>query len=684
MYEVSDEFIKAMRKPVQRSELKGTIGKVSFTDKNILTGSFSITNQCSGSTNVEIGQVYIGELDVTLMNLNLKRYSLQGLEITPSYGLRLEDGSYEHVPLGVYIVNEANWTASGVEIKAYDKMSLLDKSCSATAGSGYPYDLAIMACNECKVKLAHTRQEFEEFPNGKEEIALFGDNDVDTWRDYLSWLSQTLGCFVTANREGEIEFRKYGSQIVDTIDTKRRFTGASFSDFETRYTGVSCVNIADKTTSYYGLETDDALTYNLGSNPFMQYGVDKTEEDMRRAVLDAISVISYVPFKVKMLGSPAYDLGDVFSFSDGIADEDKLFCMTKFVYTYNAAYEMQGVGQNPALANAKSKVDKDISGLISNMTESGVKYITYLNPNDIDIADGDWVSTMNIRFASAATTHVEAEMQFLLSVDSKEEIVDGYYTEKDVEVTAKYYLDGIEIVDVDPVETYQDGKHVLRLRYDFGISDSTIHHWNCWLNAKGGNVHIDAYDVLGIISGNNLAGDGDWDGTINAEDNIERVSINIIKDVEDKADIRFVEVTRMAFGESISPYNFASIIGNVTESVGVDNNIMTFNTVVNLNLLNSTATISGSAFSNGEIITPTIKNVRKIAVIENNCEFYISVDDGVTWCGYAGGNWVADMPMTGTMLSNVPASAYENEIKLKVILKDQARLTNIDIYGGHL
>ena len=75
---------------------------------------------------MQIGQVYVGELDVTFLNLPLTRYSLKGMKITPSFGLMLADGSYEDVPLGVFNISEASWTMSGLVVKAYDNMSLLD------------------------------------------------------------------------------------------------------------------------------------------------------------------------------------------------------------------------------------------------------------------------------------------------------------------------------------------------------------------------------------------------------------------------------------------------------------------------------------------------------------------------------------------------------------------------------
>ena len=135
MYAVSEQYKAAMKQPVQRFRMTGKVGRASFTDDNILSGSFSSTNQCSDDSSVQIGQVYIGELDVTLMNVNIARYSWKGQEIAPVFGMHLSDGTYEDVPLGVFYIAEANWTLSGVEITAYDGMSLFDKTVSLSSFS---------------------------------------------------------------------------------------------------------------------------------------------------------------------------------------------------------------------------------------------------------------------------------------------------------------------------------------------------------------------------------------------------------------------------------------------------------------------------------------------------------------------------------------------------------------------
>lgn len=160
MYQVSDAYKNAMHQPVQKFRLTGTVGTTPFSDENILQGSFSITNQCSDNNEIKIGQVYIGELDVTLIDTNLARYSLKNKIIKPYFGLMLANESYEDVPLGQFIISQADWTASGIAIKAYDNMSKLDKSCNINSAQGMPYALAKMACDNCGVELGTTQTEF--------------------------------------------------------------------------------------------------------------------------------------------------------------------------------------------------------------------------------------------------------------------------------------------------------------------------------------------------------------------------------------------------------------------------------------------------------------------------------------------------------------------------------------------
>ena len=573
MYGVSDAYKTAMHQAVQKFRLTGTVGTTDFTDENILAGSFSITNQCCGNNEVQIGQVYVGELDATFLNLPLTRYSLKRMKITPSFGLMLEDGSYEDVPLGVFNISEASWTMSGLVVKAYDNMSLLDKKCNTRQTTGTAYEMALLATEACGLTLGTTEAEFRTFANGTETFSLHAESDIETWRDFISWVAQTVGCNAMAGRDGSIIFRSYGQTVVDTLDEEHRFEGASFSDFETKYTGLSCVNLADQTTKYYHVENDDALVYNLGTNPLMQYGVDETKDALRTNVLTALQQIDYVPFKVALIGNPAYDLMDVFSFSGGIADAKKLFCMTKYNFKYNGGYEMEGVGENPVLASAKSKTDKNISGLLAQVEQGKLGITTFTNASAYAIATDD-VKVISIQFATSEANHMQFFGQIIVDVKadavnrssnaagtivvpipattsgssgseessgtdtgsdnsggSSSETTEETGTTTDVSVEVNlpvswtedgqavcyvtFELNDTKIEIHHPAETWHSGKHTFLLYYP--IEDVTANYtntFNVYLRMSGGIGNIEIGGIVASISGQAMAAQEAWDGRL--------------------------------------------------------------------------------------------------------------------------------------------------------------------------
>lgn len=525
MYAVSDEYKEAMKKPVQRFRMTGTVSDKQFTDENILKGSFSITNQCCDDAEMKIGQVYVGELNVTLTNLNLEKYSMMDKTIKPVFGRMLGSAEYEDIPLGVFNISEAEWTAAGLVIKAYDNMSKLDKACTVTSSIGKPYELALLACESCEVELGTTEEEFAAFANSGEFLSMFPENDVETWRDFVSWIAQTCACFATCDRNGNIVFRPYGREIVDTIDPQHRFSGGSFSDYETRYTGISVVNIADKTTTYYGIEPDDALTYNLGSNPFLQYGLKETLERTRRAVLEGLQNIRYVPFKVQMIGDPVYDLGDILSFTDGIADADKLFCLTKYTFNYNGKYEIQGVGKNPRLASARSKVDKNIAGILEQIGTKDIIFYNFINAYGYTIGDGQKTKIISLDYTSQSGGTAEFKASVLLSsvatvpvTPEGEEPAPAGYTIARV----TYVIDTVEISTYCPIETYIDGSHALFLYYPItDITSNEVSRMEVYLEVSGGTIEIGQGQILANVSGQGLAAKlGDWDGKLEFQETI--------------------------------------------------------------------------------------------------------------------------------------------------------------------
>jgi hypothetical protein len=703
MYAVSEKYKAAMKQPVQHFRMTGKVGKVSFTDENILAGSFSITNQCSDDSSVQIGQVYIGELDVTLMDMNIARYSWKDQEITPVFGQMLSDGTYEDVPLGVFTIDSAKHTASGVVIKAYDHMAKFDKTCAVTSINGTAYNLMLTACTACGLSLGTTEKEFDLMANGSDELSLYNETDIETWRDFVSWIAMTLSANVYAGRDGKIYVRAYGQSVVDEIDTAHRFTGCEFSDFSTRYTGLSVVNIGEKTTSYYSLDADDGLTYNMGSNPFLQYGVDEKKNAQRKAVLTALSQIDYVPFKAELIGNPAYDLMDVFRFTDGLADKDKLFCMMKFTFNYNQSFTMQGVGQDPALSSAKSKTDKNLQGILSsNENQDYIRYYDYQNAAAYDIADAAKAKIIDIRYITFKQTHVDFHAEIRLTLDSTETADDSSYSDTDVVMTVTYYLNGEEVKDYVPIETMPDGTHLLHLLFTWDSTANITGNFEVWLTMTGGRAHIDRGAARAYIAGQGLAGDGSWDGTLSVYDTVPEMNLfPVYREIEDNVEISLLSPESLGYSDIVPSMQLSSVLQPIAGTVGTVRFLHRFDTnhLSAVTYSSDEIEVKDSAWklkdgvTLAELVTADCEADRILSISSNcdsnNVNFLASFDHGSTWWEYANG-WITPdttkesygmfAPAMKEITEEQWAEKLTGSIQLKAIIHEKGTLTDIQIF----
>lgn len=371
-----------------------------FGADDIVKGSGYISSQCCGSAEIELGTVYAAEMGITLLS-DIDRYTLEDALVELFYHLRLSDGTFEEVPMGIFEVSEANRNIKTLELKAYDFMLRFDKSFNGFETIGTVYDFVSLCCKACKVEMAQSQADYEAMPNGTELLSIYTENDIETYRDVLYYVGQVLGGFFCINREGKLELRKYSNEPVMELETKHRFT-SSFSDFITRYTAVSSTNMKTETAEYYHLDPDDGLTLNLGVNPLLQFGLKETREQLCMNILNDLAVVDYVPFDCETTGNPALDLGDVIRFKGGQADENRISAITSMQCKIGGKHTLKGVGKNPRLAHAKSKNDKNISGLlnqiIDNKEAGKIGIHTFTNASSFTVGESD-VKIISIEFA---------------------------------------------------------------------------------------------------------------------------------------------------------------------------------------------------------------------------------------------------------------------------------------------
>lgn len=608
MYPVSDGFLRAVKSNTRKYYWTGTIVtkagvSYEFGAKEIVKGSGYITRQCCGSTEIELGTVYAAEMGITLLS-DIDRYTLEDALVSLVFHLVLADGSVEDVPMGIFEVSEANRLAKCLELKAYDFMLRFDRSFNGFETVGTPYDFIALCCKMCRVEFANNRAEIDAMPNGGETLSVYMENDIETCRDVLFYVAQVLGGFFVINREGKLELKKYGTEPVMKVEQRHRFS-SSFSDFITRYTAVSSTNKRTQTAEYYALDPDNGLTMNLGVNPLLQFGLEETREGICRNILADLSVIRYVPFDSDTIGNPALDLGDVLTFSGGQADEGQISCITSIQQKVGGRQSLKCVGKNPRLAQAKSRNDKNISGLLNQIEDNAktgkIGIHTFTNASAYTI-EQTRMKIISIQFASSEENHMQFFAQIIVDAaadpversaeavgtvvvpfpggsssgtgtGSGEETGDGTETagdaggsgsgsevSVDVSLPVKWQEDGQavchvvfefndeEIVEHCPVETWHSGKHILSLYYPIEkIVANYTNTFNVYLWMENGKGSIEAGGCIASVSGQAMAAEEAWDGKLEVADYTARFGIGGGLDVR-----AFGETMKMEMKETVN------------------------------------------------------------------------------------------------------------------------------------
>ena len=566
MYPVSNAFLTAVkantRKYYWTGRITTTAGTVyNFDQEDMVKGSGYITSQCCGSTEIELGTVYAAEMGISLFS-EINRYTLEDAIVELFYHLQIAGGSYETIPMGIFEVSEANRKAKCLEIKAYDFMVRFEKAFTSLESIGNAYDFMVLCSTACDVELAQSRAEIEAMPNGSENLSIYSDNDIETYRDVLFYVGQVLGGFFVINRAGKLELRKYGDQPVLVVERKHRFT-SSFSDFITRYTAVSSTNLRTQIAEYYALDPDDGLTMNLGVNPLLQFGLEETRRQLCENILNDLSVVNYVPFDSDTIGNPALDVGDILSFTGGQADATKIACITSNSIKIGGRQAIKCVGKNPKLSQAKSKNDKNISGLLAQIEAGKIGIHTFTNASAFTVQNVD-TKIISIEFATTEANHAQFFGQVIVDItanqvtktatatgdvvipsvavdeaepeDPDNPEVIGNTEEQTVSVslpiswTEDGHADVIftfefnnQMIPVHyPQENWHSGRHTILLYYPIeNVVPNYTNIFNVYMRCSGGTAAVDTGFCIASISGQSMGASAAWDGRIDIEEYVD-------------------------------------------------------------------------------------------------------------------------------------------------------------------
>ena len=560
MYSISNDYRTKMFDQVQTHRLNGTIDTThSFTESDVIGVSY--TGQCSDKK-VNIGAVFIGMLKLTFTSDILNRGSYEKKPITISDGLLLDydendDPIWEDVPLGTFYVGEAVWRAEGmIDITAYDCLSLMDLPCQIDTSTGTVFSFCKYIETMTGAVFGMTEAQVEALPNGSETIIPYSDNDINTYRDLLSYLAAFVGGFAYAGKDGKFYLKTFGNTPVVSIPKNRRMSKASYSDYTTLYDAISYTDLKTGVDKVVGDELGSIM--NLGPNPFLQNGNVDTKERRTNNILNAIAPMVYTPFTVSLL--PAFialDLSDVVSFPDDYAEETTSGAVMLLSWTYNKSVQIKCFGDNPNIADVQSQANKRISALRQNTSQNEMTYYDYANTEAFSFGPEQEVTIATFRFIAAQMTSVLIFHEFIFDMIGDPDSSNSY--------EVKYYLNG-ELVPYSPEESlgalvakinvngtdYTAGFDpvAFTITRDFfyhlkGIQPNIFNTWEVAIVTHGiSNTTIDINHAHITLEGQRLYSEEYFGGLITVEDNLTLFDIGYLEplSMSDEVTVSFEQV----------------------------------------------------------------------------------------------------------------------------------------------
>lgn len=583
-------IIRDAKQNIQTYSLTGTVGSVSFTQKNVV-GNFTVSNKGTNPSTFNLGNASIGQLTGTFHGLNIDRNGWKGLYITPVIHIGNFDIPY---PSKRYRIDKADHTNGMVSFTAYDDMELFEKSAGAYIGqNGTPYDWLTLACRTCGVTLGMTQEEVEAMPNGSQPLTLEDLGDIETWRDILYWIGVTLSAFSFINRQGKLELKNFHSQVDDTLPVNVRYDGATYNDTVMTYTGVYVTVNAEGKAKYYAAQQDTGYTLSIGANPFLQ-GSEAYRKQLAQMIAEGMNQIEYISGKIEVPFAFQYDLGDVLQFPGGNGDLRNKFCLLGYEYTYNGKCKLSGIPDNK---KSTSKSDKNIQNLLNNTNSNEFKDYEQNNTKEIQIADQNVVRILSARLASnnptRALIHLELNLETEANDITESLDVDVEAEQEGQEITASGSVAGSDIFQLVsqketrgivtyrvngydqalmPTEQWTDGKHVLHLMYVLGLEPGEVTTFEVYMKADGGSIKIPIGNLWFYASGRGLVGDGAWDGLFDIEEEAAQFALAKITfdEARETLTIQAAGPTAIQISDAAQEFAFTDILfDNANETLNI-------------------------------------------------------------------------------------------------------------------
>lgn len=708
MYSTSEAYKWALLSRSLKNRVQGTITfengeTATFSDANIVPGSLSINNRATNSNQFSLGSVYVGELKVSLLS-DIDRYSLKNAKVSVSYFLETEDGE-EEIPMGIFYVSAAKRTKRVIDLTCYDRMTEFDKQILLSS-DGTAYELLEYICGECKVELGTTQAEIESYVNGK-TIFTMNNADIQSYRNAIAGIAALMGCFATIGRDDKLYIKQFSTTPSAVIPASSRVS-SEISDYSTYFVGVKARFKAKENYYPYTALTgrEEGLVLDLGDVPLLD-GSPQFKQKVLDALGQYLNNIEYVPVDMQIISDPSIDLGDMLMISGANGTTDAVQTVVTFQdWKYRRSHSVAGEGIDPHLGGVKSATALMIATLESTTERQQLLYYNFTNSSKLTVTE-EWLKIVDIDVLTMADTDLMAFITINLEAETNtpaDKFKSLYYEEEttgDEKILhvryeenlpaiceVKYNWKGADLSFL-PIETYQDGKHVLTLAYFLNdVEANTNDTFIAYMKCTNGVITIQKGQcIASIIAQGLVAKENAWDGNITIEEHIDPFTIADmpvhVYDIKQNVAFKKFNVIKNVLSERIgaifAPEAEISIFGiNERISVAIKTQDVYFETnEYTMRDENGRITLTEDAPGPQTLYS---MNYGIISAIENaNVEasddvlFAVSFDEGTTWKAFNGEVWETVLTersgMSASDLESISVESWASEADEKYMFR---------------
>lgn len=205
-----NELNNGNRNYVKSADITLKNGTVLHIDNSKLwNNGLKIENAVSNTDSFDISSVIIGQLTLTLLNINDEFSEYDFTDCVASnvkVGLKLEDGTTESLSYGKFYLNETNYSSEVITLTFYDCLYKFDKSYSESKLQ-YPATLNQIvrdACDVCGVTMGTVT-----FDNDDYVVQVRPSDESLTFRQVLLWVGQISVHYFYADEEGRLAIGWY-------------------------------------------------------------------------------------------------------------------------------------------------------------------------------------------------------------------------------------------------------------------------------------------------------------------------------------------------------------------------------------------------------------------------------------------------------------------------------------------